>query len=107
LRKSLRYKKRNSAGTVPVNDRTLWFSDLSSLDPNKKNEVWAAQALFFMKRNATIFLDPKKAKKYRNADQLKIDNVREFKDVLLKSNGAILCAEVPAVTGGNIFIMSE
>ncbi len=29
-------------------------------------------------------------------------------DVLLKSNGAILCAEVPAVTGGgNIFIMSE
>ncbi len=30
-------------------------------------------------------------------------------DILLKSNGAILCAEVPAVTGGggNIFIMSE
>lgn len=81
MRKSLRYKKRNSAGTVPVNDRTLWFSDLSSLDPNKKNEVWAAQALFFMKRNATIFLDPKKAKKYRNADQLKIDDAKEFKDM--------------------------
>lgn len=30
-------------------------------------------------------------------------------DVLLGSNGAFLCSEIPAVTGGggNIFIMSE
>lgn len=70
---SSRRYRRQKKGYKPVTDRTLWFSDLSSLDPAKKNEVWAAQALFFMKRNSKVFLDPKKAVVYRNTDRLVID----------------------------------
>jgi len=60
---------------VAVTDRSLWYSDLSSLDPSKKNEVWAAQGLFYMKRSggSKLFLDPKKAVPYRKSDRLEID----------------------------------
>lgn len=66
-----RIRKKNDQ----VTDRSLWYIDLTSLDPSKKNEVWAAQALFFMKRSggSHVFLDPKKAKAYRDTDQLKVD----------------------------------
>lgn len=73
MRNSRRYKERKQQFATPVTDRTLWYSELSSLDPKKKNEVWAAQALFFMKRNYLSFLDSKKAGILRDADQLKID----------------------------------
>ncbi len=68
---------------TPVNDRTLWFSDLTSLDPSKKNEVWAAQALFFMKRSggSKLFLDPRKAEPYRKSDRLEI-NESEYKQIV-------------------------
>lgn len=53
----------------------MWYTDLSSLDPSKKNEVWAAQALFYMKRSggSKQFLDPVKAKNMRATDSLSID----------------------------------
>ena len=73
MAKNRRRFQLNQKKSTPVTDRTLWFSDLSSLDPKNKNEVWAAQALFFMKRNARIFLDPKKAKLYRDTDSLVIN----------------------------------
>lgn len=61
----------------------MWFSDLTSLDPALKHEMWASQALFFMKRSggSQLFLDPVKAKKYRDGDQLKIDE-KEFKEMV-------------------------
>jgi hypothetical protein len=74
LRQSQRYKKRQQQKKEVV-DRTLWFTDLTSLDPSLKNELWAAQALFYMKRTggSVLFLDPKKAKPYRDLDILKVD----------------------------------
>lgn len=74
MRQSNRYKKRQQQKKEVV-DRTLWFTDLTSLDPSLKNELWAAQALFYMKRTggSVLFLDPKKAKPYRELDQLKIN----------------------------------
>jgi hypothetical protein len=58
---------------TPVTDRSLWYTDLSSLDPALKNEVWAAQSLMYMKRVAVRFLDPEKARKYRKIDRLEVD----------------------------------
>lgn len=79
--KSFRFKNRKpkpqtiKASETAVTDRTLWFSDLTSLDPALKNEVWAAQGLFFMKRSSgsRLFLDPLKANVYRKTDNLEID----------------------------------
>lgn len=80
-RNSKRYKDRQSK-VPPVSDRTLYFSDLTSLDPSLKNEVWAAQALFFMKRSggSRLFLDPVKAATYRAMDRLDI-NEQEAKEM--------------------------
>lgn len=41
--------------------------------PELKNEVWAAQVLYFAKKNARRFLDPKRAIKYRKTDLLEIN----------------------------------
>lgn len=58
---------------TPVQDRTIWWTDLSYMSPEDKNEVWAAQALYFIKKNARLFLDQKRAIKYRKTDLLEID----------------------------------
>ncbi len=75
MSKSTRYKKRFRRESEVVTDRSMWFTDLSSLDPSKKNEVWAAQALFYMKRSggSKQFLDPAKARAMRATDSLNID----------------------------------
>lgn len=83
MRKSERYKKRQKdRDQKAVTDKTMWFSDLSSLDPSLKNEVWAAQSIFFMKRsnNSVPFLDPKKAARYRATDSLEV-NADEYKQM--------------------------
>jgi hypothetical protein len=67
-------KKRNKSGKdMPLQNRGIWWQDLSTLPPELKNEFWAAQTLFFMKRNGVLFLDPNKAEKYRATDRLEID----------------------------------
>jgi len=58
---------------IPVKDRTIFFSDLSYINPELKNEVWAAQAIYFAKKSARLFLDPRRAIKYRKTDLLEID----------------------------------
>lgn len=66
---------------LPVKDLTIWWSDLNSLPSEDKNELWAAQMLFFMKRNCRLFLDPKRALEYRKTDRLEI-NENEFKEMV-------------------------
>jgi hypothetical protein len=67
--------------STPVTDRSLWYTDLSSLDPKSKNELWAAQCLSYMKRSSVVFLDPAKAKKYRMTDSLDL-NKQEYKEMV-------------------------
>lgn len=68
--------KTPRAKKTPVTDRSMFFSDLTSLDPSKKNEVWFAQYLMFMKRSggSQLFLDPVKAKRYREMDLLIVND---------------------------------
>lgn len=75
-------KKENSS--LPVTDRTVFWSDLQYIPPELKNETWAAQNLYFFKKNAVRFLDPKRANTYRAADRLVInpDIYRQLVDPL-------------------------
>lgn len=68
----LKYKKSSKKET-PITDRSVFWSDLQSLPAEEKNEVFIAQLLFFMKRNAKLFLDPKRAAAYRATDRLELD----------------------------------
>lgn len=65
---------------LPVQDRTIWWTDISYMPPEDKNEVWCAQVLYFIKKNARLFLDQKRAIKYRKTDLLEI-NEREMKQM--------------------------
>lgn len=47
------------------------------MPPSFKNEVWAAQCIYFAKKNAKRFLDPRRAEEYRKTDLLEI-NKREM-----------------------------
>lgn len=58
---------------MPVKDRTVFWSDLSYTPPENKNEIWAAQVIYFAKKNAKLFLDPIRAKKYRKTGLLELD----------------------------------
>lgn len=51
------------------------------MPPHLKNEVWFAQAIYFAKKNARLFLDPKVAKEYKEMDALKV-NEREMKEMI-------------------------
>lgn len=61
-------------------DRTNFWSDISYLNPDLKNELWAAQIIYFSKKNAKRFLDPRRAIKYRKTDLLEI-NEREMRQM--------------------------
>jgi len=75
-------KGENKSGKdIPLQNRGVFWQDLSTLPPELKNEYWAAQTLFFMKRNAVLFLDPDKAVKYRMTDRLEIDE-RVYKEMV-------------------------
>lgn len=58
---------------MPVKDRTVFWSDLSYVPPELKNEVWCAQVIYFAKKNAKLFLDPKRANEYRKTGLLELD----------------------------------
>lgn len=75
MAKNRRFEKRQTKEAPPVTDRSIWYTDLSALDPALKNEVWASMALNFMKRSggSRLFLDPKKAALYRATDSLLLD----------------------------------
>lgn len=63
-------------------DRTNFWTDLSYIQPEFKGPLWAAQCLYFMKKNARRFLDPRRAEKYRKTDLLEINEqaMREMFD---------------------------
>ena len=73
--------KKSNAGKKPVQDRTTFYSDISYMPPSLKNETWASEILFFAKKNAKLFLDPKRAEKYRKLDLLEI-NERELNEMI-------------------------
>lgn len=62
--------KGGSKKNTTLKDLSIWWSDLQSLPADEKNELWAAQTIYFMKRNSRLFLDPKKAAIYRATDSL-------------------------------------
>lgn len=72
--------KKVSKSDRPVNDRTIWFSDLSYMPPDLKNEVWAAQCIYYAKLHNRLFLDPKRAEQYRKTDLLEISE-KEMKQM--------------------------
>lgn len=67
--------------TLPVKDLSIWWSDLNAIPSEDKNEMWAAQMLFFMKNNAKLFLDPTRAAAYRATDRLELDE-NEYKQMI-------------------------
>lgn len=56
-----------------LQDRTIWYSDLAYMPPHLKNDVWAAQMIYYAKKNGKLFLDPKRARAYRALDALIVD----------------------------------
>lgn len=65
----------------PITDRTQYLTDIAFIPPEFKNEVWAAQSLFYAKKNSVRFLDPIKAEKYRNLSR-GIINEAEYKKII-------------------------
>lgn len=65
--------KKSKKEEPPIQDRTIFWTDLSYMRPELKNEVWAAQVLYFAKKNARRFLDPKRAIKYRKTDLMELN----------------------------------
>ena len=65
--------KRSSKKDTSLKDISIWWSDLQALPPEEKNELWAAECIYFMKRNSRLFLDPKRAAIYRDTDSLQLD----------------------------------
>lgn len=76
-----RVSKKTSPKDIPVTNRSIWWSDLNALPSEDKNEVWAAQLLYFMKKNAKLFLDPRRAALYRSTDSLELDE-RLYKEMV-------------------------
>lgn len=72
--------KKITKKDIPVNDRTIFFSDLSYFPPELKNEAWCAQVIYFAKKYGRRFLDPKRAVKYRRTDLLELDE-KEYKQM--------------------------
>lgn len=55
------------------NDLSNYYTDLSFVLPEKKQELWASMYLFFAKKNSVLFLDRLRAAAYRKTDSLDLD----------------------------------
>jgi hypothetical protein len=55
-----------------VQDRSIFYTDLAYIEPKFKNELFFAQMIYFAKKNAKLFLDPKRAAAYRATDKLEL-----------------------------------
>lgn len=67
--------------TSTVSDRYLYYDKLNFIPVEDKNEVWAAQFLAFIKRNAVDFADNKKLREFRAIDRGEID-IPEYKKMI-------------------------
>lgn len=65
--------KKPLKSEMPVKDRTTFWSDLSYVPPEYKNEVWCAQVIYFAKKNARQFLDPVRANIYKKTGLLELN----------------------------------
>lgn len=68
--------------TLLAKDRTIFWSDLAYVPPELKlkDPRWFAQNIYFAKKNSSLFLDPKRAAKYRKLDLLEVDE-KELKQM--------------------------
>jgi hypothetical protein len=59
------------------------------MPPEDKNEVWAAQVIYFAKKNCKLFLDQRRATKYRKTDLLEINEaeMRQMFDPITPEGG--------------------
>lgn len=80
MAKSKISKKKVAGKDIPVNDRTIFFSDLSYMPPDLKNEVWAAQVIYYAKKYSRLFVDPKRAEKCRKFDLMEL-NKRDYQQM--------------------------
>lgn len=67
--------------TSTVSDRFLYYDKLHFIPTEDKDEVWAAQVLAFVKRNAVEFVNPKLAEEMRKLDRGEID-AAEYKKMI-------------------------
>lgn len=75
-------KIKKAAKDIPIdNSQQIWWSSLNSIPVENKNELWAAMALYFMKKNSRLFLDPVRATQYRATDTLQL-NERLYKEMV-------------------------
>src|SRR5580700_10080217 len=65
--------KKSSKKPPLLTDRSNFWTDLSYIQPDLKGELWCSMAIYFAKKNARRFLDPKRAREYRATDLLEID----------------------------------
>lgn len=75
--------KKNNApkGQPSINNRANWYTDISYIDPALKNNLWFSEMIWFAKRNAVLFLDPKRAEAYRATDRLDL-NERVYRQMV-------------------------
>lgn len=67
--------------TPPVRDNTMWYEDLNFMPTDLKNELWAAQWIFYLHLNGQRFLDEKRYKKYTDLERLELDE-QEYKNII-------------------------
>lgn len=71
----------NANDTSTVSDRYLYYDKLHFIPVEDKDEVWAAQVLAFIKRNAVPFIDNKKLEEFRKEDRGEI-NIVDYKKMM-------------------------
>ncbi len=88
MAKNKKLVTNNINDTSTVSDRFLYYDKLHFIPVEKKDKVWGAQALAFMKRNSVFFIDPRKAEEARKIDRGEIDPT-EYKKMIdpVISNG--------------------
>lgn len=81
--------KTKTVKEKPVPNLSIWWSDLQAVPTEDRNEVFCAELLYFMKRNARLFLDPQRAIAYRSTDRLELDEriYRELVDPVTPMGG--------------------
>lgn len=58
---------------MQVKDRSIFWSDLQYIPNEAKGPLWAAECIYFAKKNSKLFLDPKRAAAYRATDRLELN----------------------------------
>lgn len=82
MAKAKKEKDQPKKQMPPVDDRTLYYSNLAYFPSDYKlSKIWCAEMLFFIKNNCQVLQDSHKANVYRATDRLEI-NQKELKDLI-------------------------